>query len=225
MKPQIPDLQGFQLIQCGAGLAAAVGEAVEAAGEPGQEVAVLQNILQGQLLQEEPRVAEAEAALVPPVVPAGAVVIVPPGIVGPGIAAAGIGGAAAEGLQVQAAGIAAVGAVVAARAAVMAAGRRDQAGLAALAVTNPVEAIVHKDLPLLFVQLAERRVPHQQPMRGRKRGAKKDGGIIRRPQTVKKDKYPVTVIRRRQTTNRKSASPIGAVNGAMPLRGDFRAFP
>ena len=44
-------------------------------------------------------------------------------------------------------------------------------------------------------------------------------------QTVKKDKYPVTVIRRRQTTNRKSASPIGAVNGAMPLRGDFRAFP
>ena len=34
-----------------------------------------------------------------------------------------------------------------------------------------------------------------------------------------------TVIRRRQTTNRKSASPIGAVNGAMPLRGDFRAFP
>ena len=44
-------------------------------------------------------------------------------------------------------------------------------------------------------------------------------------QTVKKVKYSVTVIRRRQTTNRKSASPIGAINGAMPLRGDFRAFP
>ena len=44
-------------------------------------------------------------------------------------------------------------------------------------------------------------------------------------QTVKKVKHSVTVIRRRQTANRKSASPIGAVNGAMPLRGDFRAFP
>ena len=49
-------------------------------------------------------------------------------------------------------------------------------------------------------------------------------GIVT-PQTFKKVKYSVTVIRRRQTTNRKSASPIGAVNGAMPLRGDFRAFP
>ena len=185
VEPQIPDLQGLQLIQRGAGMAAAVVKIVEAAGEPGQEVAVLQDVLQGQLLQEEPRVAEAASAavapaavaptvtLVPPVVvPAGAVIVVPPVVV----PAAVVGGAAAEGLQVQAAGIAAVGLVMAARVAAMTAGRRDQAGLAALTVAIPVEAIVHKDLPLLFVQSAERSIPHQQPMQGRKRGAKKDGG-------------------------------------------------
>ena len=49
-------------------------------------------------------------------------------------------------------------------------------------------------------------------------------GKLQTLQTVKKVKYAVTAIRRRQTINRKSASPIGAVNGAMPLRGDFRAF-
>ena len=44
-------------------------------------------------------------------------------------------------------------------------------------------------------------------------------------QTVKKVYHSVIVIRRRQTVNRKSASPFGALNGAKPLRGDFRAFP
>ena len=43
-------------------------------------------------------------------------------------------------------------------------------------------------------------------------------------QPVKKVNTSVTVTRCRQISNRKSASPFGTLNGAKPLRSDFRAI-